>query len=81
VTSERLDSNASPFASGGGDVTTAPLFVGGTSPTTAAGFRLKSGSPLLCTGTYVGRNRDFGGGAVFKQGCIETRTTIEIRNN
>jgi hypothetical protein len=85
------------FTTDGTNILTNPLFVGGTSPNTATGFRLKSGSPLLCTGTYTGRNRDFGGGAVFKQGCtdigawaesqrsrfgaIETRTTIETRNN
>lgn len=48
-----------------------PLYVGGTSPTTPEGFRLKSTSPLLCAGTFLGRYPDYGSGFLFKQGCVD----------
>lgn len=52
-------SGATTTASGGtvnasNGLTEAPDFTGGASPTTAAGFCLKSDSPLLAAGTYLG---------------------------
>lgn len=38
-----------------------PLFVGGTSSSTATGFRLSPSSPLISAGTYVGNYTDYSG--------------------
>lgn len=38
----------------------APQYIGGPNPTTAEGFRLRSGSPLRAAGTFVGSLQDHG---------------------
>lgn len=46
---------------GAGTITSDPQFIGGSNPTTAAGFQLKPTSPLIGAGTYVGKVYDFTG--------------------
>lgn len=48
-------------SAGTGSISSAPLWAGGPSPTTANGFRLTCSSPLRNAGTDVGRIEDYGG--------------------
>jgi hypothetical protein len=69
-------------------VNASPAWIGGTSPTTAAGFQLKPTSPLIGTGTYLGRIPDKYG-TLFKQPTVDigahsytqsTDISVETRN-
>lgn len=48
-----VDENGTPGSTTAGDVTGAPLFVGGPSPDSPEGFRLRATSPLVRAGTPV----------------------------
>ena len=53
--------NGSTTAAGAGAVTAAPKLLGGSSPTTAEGFRPNAGSPLIRAGTPTSAKYDYRG--------------------
>lgn len=68
-------------------ISSTPSFVGGTSPTSAQGFRTACGSPLINAGTYIGPTKDYGNRrfgtppsiGAWEQGGGDSRCAVTLR--